>query len=87
MNYIVWLNLVTNLAGIVARQSGAAPRELAYLGVLTNAANMVALTDADLAELQAKYATEVANDTPTTASELDAIADRIAARSAEIQSS
>lgn len=86
MNYALWLQLVTNFATIVAKEAGAAPRELAYLALLTNATNMVAMTDADLAELNDKYQAEVTNDTPTDAAELNAIADRIAARSAEIQS-
>ena len=86
MDFTLWLPLVTNLAGIVARESGVAPRELAYLQFLTNAANLVALTDADLAELKAKYEAEVAADTPTTASDLTELAERIAARSAGIQS-
>lgn len=85
MDFKLWLSLVTNFAGIVAREAGAAPRELAYLGLLTDATNMVAMTDADLSELEAKYAAEVANDTPTTAGELDALAERIRARSAGIQ--
>lgn len=85
MNYVVWAQFVGNLASIIARENGAAPRELAYLGLLTSATTIAALTDSDLSELKAKYEGEVAADTPTTAADLEAIAARIAARSERIQ--
>lgn len=83
MNYLMWFELVTRLAGVVARESGAAPRELAYLSLLSSGVQTVALTDADLTDLKAKYEAEVG--TPVSVGELDDIAARIAARSARIQ--
>lgn len=84
MNFELWLQFATTLATVVAQQSGKAPRELAYLQLLTNAATLAAITDEDLTGLQTKYAAEVAADTPTTAADLLAIAERIEARGAQI---
>ncbi|HEY0684776.1 MAG TPA: hypothetical protein VGD45_20735 [Steroidobacter sp.] len=87
MNFQLWFQFATSLATIVAQQSGRAPRELAYLQLLTNAATLAAITDEDLTELKARYELEVASDTPTTAADLLAVAERIEARGARIQSS
>lgn len=85
MNFELWLQFATSLATVIAQQSGKAPRELAYLQLLTNAATLAAITDDDLTDLEARYAAEVAADTPTTAADLLAIAERIEARGARIQ--
>jgi hypothetical protein len=85
MNFELWLQFATSLATVIARESGKAPRELAYLQVITNAATLAAITDEDLTDLHAKYAAEVAADTPTTADDLLAIAARIEARGERIQ--
>lgn len=85
MNWLLWLEFLTTVGGAVAKSQGADERSVRYLQVAGDLARATQATDADLAELSAKYQEEVANDTPTTASELDAIAERIAARSAEIQ--
>jgi len=86
MNFELWLQFATSLATVVAQQSGKAPRELAYLQLLTNAATLAAITDDDLAALRTTYEAEVAADYPTTADDLLAIAERIEARGARIQS-
>lgn len=85
MNWLLWLEFLTTLGGAVARSQGADDRSLRYLSVAGDLARATRASTEDLADLQAKYHEEVANDTPTTASELDAIAERIAARSAGIQ--
>lgn len=85
IDWSLWLNLATALAGAVARSEGKDERAVRYLGVAAEIGNSVHATNDDLAELQAKYDAEVANDTPTTASELGSIADRIKARSEQIQ--
>jgi hypothetical protein len=85
MNFLPWLNLLTTMAQVVAEKNGAAPRELAYLSLLTQASTITSLTDGDLAELQAKYEAEVAADTPVTSADLDEIAARLKARSERIQ--
>jgi hypothetical protein len=71
---------------VVAAEKGTAPRELAYINLLTNATTFVALTDADLTDLLHKYEAEVATDVETTAEELEQIAARIEARGERIQS-
>lgn len=85
MNFELWLQFATSLAAIIAKESGKAPREIAYLQLITSAATLAAITDDDLTELQAKYAAEVASDAPTTAADLLAIAARIEARGERIQ--
>lgn len=85
MNYQLWLQFATSLATVIAQQSGKAPREIAYLQLITNAATLAAITDDDLTDLEARYAAEVAADTPTTAGDLLAIAERIEARGERIQ--
>lgn len=85
MNFQLWLQFATSLATIVAQQSGKAPREIAYLQLLTNAVTLAAITDEDLTTLKEKYEAEVAADTPTTADDLLAIAERIQARGERIQ--
>lgn len=81
----LWAQFATNLVTIIAQQNGNAPRELAYLQLITNATTLAAMTDDDLTGLQAKYELEVASDTPTTPKDLIAIAERIEARGARIQ--
>jgi hypothetical protein len=85
MNYLLWLEFITNLAKVVAEQNGAAPRELAYLGLLSRASTVTSLTDADLTELKTKYENEVATNIETSPEELLAIVDRIQARGDRIQ--
>ncbi len=85
MNWILWTSLVTRLAAIVATQNGAAPRELAYLSLITTATEAFNLTDQDLTALKEKYEQEAAAGAPVTADELDEIAARINARSERIQ--
>lgn len=86
MNFELWLQFATTLATVVAQQSGKAPREIAYLQLLTNAVTLAAITDDDLTDLRAKYEAELAADTPTDSADLLAIAERIEARGARIQS-
>lgn len=86
MNFQLWLQFATSLATIVAQQSGKAPREVAYLQLLTNAVTLAAITDDDLTALKEKYELEVATDTPTTAADLMAVVNRIQARGERIQS-
>jgi hypothetical protein len=85
MNLFLWANFVSRLASAVAAANGAAPRELAYLSMITNATTIAALTDADLDALRSKYESEVAGGIATTPEELDEIAARIAARGERIQ--
>lgn len=85
MNYFLWAQLIANLANTIAQQSGAAPRELLYLGLLTKATNLTTMTDADLTELKEKYENEVANNVDTSADELYEIIDRIQSRGDRIQ--
>lgn len=85
MNYLLWARFVGRLAMVVAAEQGAAPRELAYLNLLTSATTLAALTDADLTDLLHKYETEVAAGIETTAEELEAIAERIQDRGERIQ--
>lgn len=80
MNYFLWAQLIANLANTVAQQSGAAPRELLYLGLLTKVTNLTSMTDADLTELKQKYEAEVANNVDTSAQDLHDIVERIQAR-------
>lgn len=84
--YVLWLQLVTGLAAVVAKENGQAPRELAYLELLTKASTLVALTDEDLRALKEKYEYEVANDVPTSAEDLQIIVQRIHERGQRIQS-
>lgn len=58
-----------------------------YLNLASSLGAATMATDEDLRELREKYEAEVANDTPTAASELDTIAARIKARSVAIQAS
>lgn len=85
MNYFLWAQLIANLANTIAQQSGAAPRELLYLGMLTRATTLASMTDSDLTELKEKYESEVANNVETSADELYDIVDRIQARGDRIQ--
>lgn len=85
MNYLAWIQLLTTLAETVAARKGAAPRELAYLSLLTQASTVVSLTDGDLADLKAKYDAEVASDAPVSPADLDEVAARLKARSERIQ--
>lgn len=85
MNFELWFKFATSLATIIAKESGNAPREVAYLQLISSAATLAAITDDDLTDLEARYAAEVAADTPTTAADLLAIAERIEARGARIQ--
>jgi len=85
MNFQLWLQFATSLATVIAQESGKAPREVAYLQLISSAATLAAITDEDLTELQAKYQAEVTADTPTTAADLLAIAARIEARGERIQ--
>lgn len=85
MNYLLWLQLLTTLAETVAKQKGSAPRELAYLSLLTSATTLTSLTDSDLTALKAKYEQDVASGAPVTPEELEAIAGRLTARSERIQ--
>lgn len=85
MKTLLWLNLVTRMATIVAHENGNAPRELAYLQLLTSLTDLAAVTDADLKALQDKYEAEVAGNIPTSADELRALASRIQARGERIQ--
>jgi uncharacterized protein YdbL (DUF1318 family) len=87
MNYLLWAQLVSNLAGAIAASQGKDTRAIGYFSLVTNTANLAALTDADLTALHEKYALEVANKTETTAEELEAIAASLQARSAQIQAS
>lgn len=83
-NYLIWFSLVTRFASIVAREEGVAPRELAYLSLLTSGVQLMALTSSELAALEAKY--EAERGTPVTVDELAEIEARIKARSERIQS-
>lgn len=85
MDYTLWLQLITSFATIVARESGAAPRELAYLDAAMSIAKLKTATDSDLEELRLKYEAEVAEDLPTTPDELDEIIQRIEERGKRIQ--
>lgn len=85
MNFQLWFQFATSLVTTIAEQTGKAPREIAYLQLLSNAATVAAMTDNDLTELKARYEGEVTADTPTTEADLLAIADRIQARGARIQ--
>lgn len=87
MNYLLWAQVVARLAMVVAAEKGVAPRELAYLNLLTSATTLAAMTDADLTDLLHKYEAERAANTETTAEELEAIAARIEARGERIQQS
>lgn len=82
---LAWLGFFTQLASIVVQKNGNAPKELAYLSVLTNLVALTAKTDADLTELLHKYEKEVADGTETDVEEIDAIIARIEARGARIQ--
>lgn len=86
INWLGWFKFLSNLGLAVAQSEGKDTRAVKYLGVAVQLGDSVVATQDDLAELEAKYAAEVAADTPTTASELDAIAARIKARSDQIQS-
>jgi hypothetical protein len=86
LNLVLWANIVSRLAMTVAAEKGVAPRELAYLNLLTNATTFAALTDADLTDLLHKYEAERAANVETTAEELEATAARIEARGERIQS-
>lgn len=86
LNLLLWAQIVSRLAMVVAAEKGAAPRELAYLNLLTNATTLAAMTDADLTDLLHKYEAERAANAETTAEELEAIAARIEARGERIQS-
>lgn len=88
MNYLLWFQLLSQVAGVVARENGVAPRELAYLAVLTRLVGSVNATERDLLELRNRYEAEVATDAPVTPQELLDIAARIEARlpgSAEVK--
>lgn len=84
MNYLLWAQFVGRLAMVVAAEQGAAPRELAYLNLVTSATTLAALTDADLTLLLHRYESEVAGNVETTAEELEAISERIEARGERI---
>lgn len=83
MQYLEWLNLITRLAGIVAKEQGAAPRELAYLNFLTSGVSLATVTSSELAELEAKY--EAERGQPIEADSLDELIARLKARSERIQ--
>lgn len=85
MNYLMWAGFVARLASTIAAANGNAPREVAYLALITNAAAIAAMTDDDLAQLAAKYEAEVAGGVATLPEELEAIAARIHARGERIQ--
>lgn len=85
MNPLLLAQFVLDLAGIVAREKGVAPRELAYLSLITKGVDAFSMTDTDLTELKAKYEHEVAAGVPVSPEELEAIADRIKGRSERIQ--
>ncbi len=51
-----WLQFGTHLMAIIAQRGGRAPREIAYLQLLTNTVALAAMTDEDLTQLRAKYA-------------------------------
>lgn len=87
MNFFLWLKTLVAFGTAVAESEGKDERAVRYLNLAASLGSVTAATDEDLKELQAKYDAEVANDTPTTASELDAIAARIKARSEAIQAS
>lgn len=80
------LGFASRLFTTIARNQGRNDPELAYLDLLGNTALLTGMTEDDLAELKAKYESEVANGTPVTAADLEAIAARIRARSERIQS-
>jgi uncharacterized protein YceH (UPF0502 family) len=86
LNLLLWAQIVSRLAMVVAAEKGAAPRELAYLHLLTDATTFAAMTDADLTDLLHKYESERAANVETTADELEQIAARIQARGERIQS-
>jgi hypothetical protein len=85
MNYLLWAEFISNLAKVIAEQNGAAPRELAYLSILTRVSTITSMADADLTELKSKYDAEVATNVETSADELYDIVDRIQSRGDRIQ--
>lgn len=87
MNWYLWLNLLSTFGTAVAESQGKNDRAVRYLKLATSIGGATVATDEDLRALKQKYEEEVANDTPTDASELDSIAARIAARSQAIQAS
>lgn len=87
MNYFLWLQTLVAFGTAVAESQGKDARAVRYLNLASSLGAATMATNEDLRELREKYEQEVANDTPTSASELDSIAARIAARSQAIQAS
>lgn len=87
MNYFLWLQTLVTFGTAVAESQGKDTRAVRYLNLTASLGAATVATNEDLRELREKYEAEVANDTPTEASELDSIAARIKARSQAIQAS
>lgn len=85
-NFYLWLQIVANLSQAIAVSQGRDSRALGYFQFVSNASTMAALTDADLTELNERYLREAASGVEPTPEELEALAQRLLERSAEIQS-
>lgn len=86
MNFMLWLNLVQTLATAYSTSQGKDVRALGYLRVATGLVTGQQVTDAELQALMDEYSAKTANQTPTTAEELQELDARLAGRSAAIQS-
>lgn len=81
-----WFQFLTTLGLTIMKENGNAPREMAYLEVLSKGAALLQSGDLQLQALVDKYQQEVAAGTVTTADELRAVVKRIEERGEEIQS-
>lgn len=86
MNFALWLTIIDSFASAYATSQGKDVRALGYLRVATSLVTGQQATDSELQALMNEYSAKVANQTPTTAAELQELDARLAARSGAIQS-
>jgi hypothetical protein len=83
--YFMWLQLVGQLASIVANKGGAAPKELMYLNMLTTAARYGTLTEEELTELDKRVTNDIRTGVEPASADLEELENRLLSRSRQIQ--
>lgn len=83
--YFMWLQLVGQLASIVATKGGAAPKELMYLNMLTTAARYGTLTEEELTELDKRVTNDIRTGAEPSSKDLEELENRLLSRSRQIQ--
>lgn len=83
--YFMWVQLVGQLASIVATKGGAAPKELMYLNMLTTSARYGTLTEEELVDLDKRITNDIRTGVEPASKDLEELENRLLSRSRQIQ--